>query len=154
MRRTLIALSTTALVVTPLVALAAPAEASGHERVTFVVDTQFVNAPSDMTGTGPLESCTQVLDLGGGGVPTGPNTVLFFGAKELQCAGGTVTIEYEATMNFRKGRRTSGTWWVVESTLPGVTGGGGQLKGDNERCTLEAGSEGCILDTFTGFVHG
>lgn len=54
------------------------------------MDTQFISGPNAIvSATGPLSSCTQVIDLEGDGVQTGPRTVLFFGVKELQCAGGT-----------------------------------------------------------------
>jgi hypothetical protein len=41
---------------------------------------------------------------------------------------------------------------VTDSTLTGVSFGGGRLTGDSARCEILAGSEGCILDTFTGVV--
>lgn len=63
-----------------------------------------------------------------------------------------VLISYEATSNVASGRRTSGTWQVIDSTLDGVESGGGQVKGDAARCTVGPGSDGCILDTFRGSV--
>ena len=53
----------------------------------------------------------------------------------------------------RQGRpQTFGDWYVVSSTLAGVAGGSGTVKGDSKSCTPVAGSFGCILDTFTGNV--
>jgi hypothetical protein len=135
--------------------LAAPgaAEAAPDSRTTFVVNTQFWDEPSPIvSATGPLASCTSVQDEPGLATQTGPRTVLFSGVKTLNCAGGTVTITFEATLNFAAGRKTFGTWSVVDSTLPGVSFGGGRLTGDSTRCELLPGSEGCILDTFSGFV--
>ncbi|QIK65512.1 hypothetical protein G7072_03390 [Nocardioides sp. HDW12B] len=134
-------------------ALAAPPAGAAGARTTFVIDTQFVPGPSAIvSATGPLSSCTSALDLEGDGVETGPRTVLFSGVKLLQCGSETVTVSYEASINLATGRRTSGTWQVVDSTLAGVESGGGQVKGDAARCTIQAGSDGCILDTFRGSV--
>jgi hypothetical protein len=150
--RSLIAVATVMLA-SASSALGTTAAEAAAGRTTFVVDTQFISAPSTIvSASGPLSSCTHAVDLEGDGVQTGPRTVLFFGVKELQCASGTVTISYEATSNFASGRRTSGTWQVIDSTLAGVESGGGQVKGDNARCTPQAGSDGCILDTFRGSV--
>jgi hypothetical protein len=70
------------------------------------------------------------------------------------CAGGTVTIDYEAAVNLASGRKTFGTWTVIDSTLAGVSFGHGRLTGDSARCEILPGSEGCILDKFTGTVGG
>ncbi len=53
-----------------------------------------------------------------------------------------------------EGRKTFGTWTILESTLPGVETGGGRLKGDSARCEILVGSQGCILDTLSGYVKG
>ncbi|TWG97105.1 hypothetical protein L615_003900000280 [Nocardioides sp. J9] len=134
----------------PLPAGAAP------DTEVFVVSTQFWDGPSPVVAaTGPFAGCTSVQELDGAqAIQTGPNSVLFVGTKELDCADGTVTIAYEATINTRSGRKTFGTWSVVDSTLDGVAFGGGRLTGDAARCELLPGAEGCILDTFTGSVGG
>jgi hypothetical protein len=80
--------------------------------------------------------------------------VLFSGQKRLNCDGGTVVLSYEARLNLAAGRKTFGTWTILESTLSGVETGGGRLKGDSARCEVVPGSQGCILDVFSGFVHG
>jgi hypothetical protein len=123
---------------------------------SFVVNTQFRSGPSPIiAATGPLATCTTVTENEGAqAIPTGPRSLLFVGTKTLDCANGTVTIAYQATINTASGRKTFGTWSVVDSTLPGIAFGGGRLTGDSTRCELLAGSDGCILDTFTGRVGG
>ena len=59
----------------------------------------------------------------------------------------------DAVVNFSSGARPFGAWYVVSSTLDGVDGGSGTVKGDGRACTLAEGSGGCILDTFTGRVY-
>ncbi len=144
-----------------LTTLSVPA-ASGAPgaKTVVVVDTQFIDGPNQvLSASGPLASCTEVLDLEGDGVQISPNKVLFFGVKEFSCEGGaTVTVSYEASSNFiasehRPAARTSGTWTVVDSTLDGVASGGGVLKGD-ARCEPMPGADGCIIDTFRGHVSG
>jgi hypothetical protein len=144
-------LATAAAVALPNAANAAPSDAT-----SFVVNTQFRPGPSPIVAaTGALASCTTAEELPGSlGIQTGPRTILFVGTKELVCDGGTVTVAYQATLNQAGGRKTFGTWQVVDSTLPGVAFGGGRLTGDSARCELLGGSEGCILDTFTGRVDG
>lgn len=123
-------------------------------RRLLVVDTQFRTAPSDIVEAGgAFADCTQVTDLVVGGEQIGPNKVLFFGDKLVQCAEGTVTIHYNATFNFAAGKKTSGHWFVVDSTLPGVTSGFGTVRGDNSACEVADYSDGCILDTFAGTVE-
>jgi hypothetical protein len=146
-----------ALVLTTL-SVPAASGAPGTKTVV-VVDTQFIDEPNQvLRASGPLASCTEVVDLEGDGVQISPNKVLFFGVKEFSCGGGsTVTVSYEATLNFvaseHRPGRTSGTWAVVDSTLEGVASGGGVLKGD-ARCEPVAGADGCIIDTFRGHVSG
>lgn len=146
-----------ALVLTTL-SVPAASGAPGAKTVV-VVDTQFIDGPNQvLQASGPLASCTEVLDLEGDGVQISTNKVLFFGVKEFGCEGGsTVTVSYEATSNFiaseHRPGRTSGTWTVVDSTLDGVESGGGVLKGD-ARCEPVAGADGCIIDTFRGHVSG
>ena len=119
----------------------------------FIVDTQFIDAPSDIVEAGgAFSDCTQVLDLGGIGEQIGPRKVIFIGDKLVQCASGEVLIHYNATLNFESGKKTSGHWFVVESTVPGITDGFGTVRGDSSRCELVEGSEGCILDVFEGTV--
>jgi hypothetical protein len=149
--RTAIALlAASALVTSP-----SGAQAAKGTKTSFAVSTQFSPDPSPIVAaTGPLTACTTVTDLGGDTVDTGPNTVLFTGRKRLNCDGGTVVLSYEARLNLAAGRKTFGTWTILESTLSGVETGGGRLKGDSARCEIVAGSEGCILDVFTGYVRG
>ena len=143
------------LATSALVALPGHAQAAKGTKASFVVSTQFSPDPSPiLSATGPFTACTTVTDLGGDAVDTGPNTVLFSGQKRLNCDGGTVVLSYEARLNLAAGRKTFGTWTIVESTLPGVHAGGGRLKGDSARCELLPGSEGCILDVFSGHVTG
>jgi hypothetical protein len=143
------------LATSTLVTLPGHAQAAKGTKASFVVSTQFSPDPSPiLAATGPFTACTTVTDLGGNAVDTGPNTVLFTGEKRLDCDGGTVVLSYEARLNFAAGRKTFGTWTILESTLPGVETGGGRLKGDAARCEVLPGSEGCILDVFSGYVQG
>jgi hypothetical protein len=130
------------------------AHAAQSSATSFVVNTQFQPGPSPIiSATGALSGCTSAEELPGSlGIQTGPRTIMFVGTKLLDCAGGTVTIAYQATLNQAAGRKTFGTWSVIDSTLPGFASGGGRLTGDAARCELLAGSDGCILDTFTGHV--
>ena len=130
------------------------ASAAVGEATSFVVDTQFVDGPSDVVAaSGPLAACTQVLDSGGVATAVGPRKVQFSGEKTLLCDGGDVVIHYDAVINAEGGRRTFGDWYVVSSTLDGVEGGSGTVKGDNRTCTVDEGSGGCITDTFSGRVY-
>ena len=140
------------------VGLSAPAQAAGT-RTAFTVDTQFIDGPSlIVAASGPLAACTSVLDLENNAEGRTRQQALFSGVKELTCGSATVTIGYEAFISFgaepaRGGAFTThGTWWVLDSTLAGVTSGGGVLMGDSRRCQPAEGSEGCILDTFKGSV--
>jgi hypothetical protein len=92
-----------------------------------------------------------VLDLGGIAEQIGPRKVIFIGDKLVQCDGGEVVIHYNAVLN-ASGKKTSGHWFVVDSTLPGVTSGFGTVRGDSSACEIADGSDGCILDTFAGEV--
>jgi hypothetical protein len=133
---------------------ATPASGAVGTSTSFVVDTQFVDGPSDIvSATGDLASCTEVLDLGGTITQVTRVKVQFSGEKVLACGAHEVVVHYDAQFNGEAGRRTFGDWYVVSSTLPGVQGGSGTLKGDNRTCTLEEGSEGCITDTFTGATY-
>jgi hypothetical protein len=97
--------------------------------------------------------CTQVADEGGTADQVAFRKVQFSGDKVLLCDGAEVVIHYDAVMNFAAGQRTFGDWYVVTSTLEGVDGGSGTVKGDNRVCTPAEGSGGCTLDTFTGRVY-
>ena len=149
-------LTPAAVALTTAAAIAVPSASSAAQdsATYFVVNTQFRSTPSPIVAaTGPLATCTTVKENAGGqAIPTGPRSVLFVGTKTLRCATGTVTIAYEATSNTASGRKTFGTWSVVDSTLPGVAAGGGRVSGDSTQCQVLAGSSGCILDTFTGRV--
>jgi hypothetical protein len=149
-KTSIVLLAASALVTSP-----SQAQAAKGIEASFTVSTQFSPDPSPIVAaTGPFTACTTVTDLGGDAVDTGPNTVLFTGEKRLNCDGGTVVLAYEARLNLAAGRKTFGTWTILESTLAGVETGGGRLKGDAARCEILPGSEGCILDVFTGHVHG
>lgn len=143
---------------TAAVAVAAPAHAGGT-RTTLVVETQF--APTDsavVAATGPLAACTSVTDASNDPVGRTRNQPLFSGLKVLHCGSATVTLGYRAFITIPDGHAsggaftTHGTWWVVDSSLPGVSSGGGVLSGDGRRCTLTPESQGCILDTYSGSV--
>ena len=140
------------------VAVAAPAQAAGT-RTSFTVDTQFIAGDSAVVdATGPLAACTSVTDASVEPVGRTRNQPLFGGQKVLHCGTATVTLGYEALITLPDdhaaggGFTTHGSWWVVSSTLPGVSSGGGLLIGDTRRCTPAAGSGGCILDMFSGSV--
>ena len=136
------------------VAAAPPAAGAIGTPTTFVIDTQFVAGPSDIvSATGDLASCTEAQDLGGTATQITRNKVQFSGEKELTCGKYEVVIHYDAQLNGEAGRRNFGDWYVVSSSLPGVDGGSGTLKGDSRTCTLEEGSGGCITDTFTGATY-
>jgi hypothetical protein len=153
MHRPLTKASIAVLAASTLVTLPSHAHAAKGTKASFAVSTQFSPDPSPiLAATGPFTACTTVTDLGGDAVDIGPNTVLFSGQKRLNCDGGTVVLSYEARLNLAAGRKTFGTWTIVESTLPGVHAGGGRLKGDSARCEVLPGSEGCILDVFSGHV--
>jgi hypothetical protein len=151
-------LTPAAAVLATAAAIAVPSASWGAQdsATSFVVNTQFRSGPSPVVAaTGPLSTCTTVTENEGAqAIPTGPRSLLFVGTKTLACANGTVTIAYQATINTASGRKTFGTWSVVDSTVPGVAFGGGRLTGDSARCQVLAGSDGCILDTFTGRVGG
>lgn len=132
---------------------AGPAWGASGTKTSFTVDTQFVDGPSAIvTATGPLAACTAVDSLSNDVAQTSPTRLEYSGEKRLRCGEFQVLISYEARFTMPSGYRTFGTWTIVESTLPGVTGGGGTLKGDNRRCTLQPESDGCILDDFAGTV--
>ena len=123
-------------------ASAAPAAGAIGTPTTFVIDTQFVDGPSDIvSATGGLASCTEVVDLNGTATQITRTKVQFSGEKELTCGRYEVVIHYDAQLNGEAGRRS------------GVDGGSGTLKGDSRTCTLEEGSGGCITDTFTGATY-
>ena len=142
------------LAATALVGGASSASAGPHGDF-FVVDTQFRSGPNDIVEAGgAFADCTQVTDLAlPGGEQIGPNKVLFFGDKLVQCAAGTVTIHYNAALNFSSDKKTSGHWFVVDSTVSGITSGFGTVRGDSSACVVSDDSEGCILDTFAGVVE-
>jgi hypothetical protein len=152
--RRYVAAAVAAIGLTLAFASAAPASAAVGTPTTFVIDTQFVDGPTDIvSATGGLASCTEVVDLDATITQITRVKVQFSGEKELTCGRYEVVIHYDAQFNGEASRRTFGDWYVVSSTLPGVDGGSGTLKGDNRTCTLEEGSEGCITDTFTGATY-
>ena len=140
------------LAATALVGGASSASARPHGDF-FVVDTQFREGPSDIVSAGgAFADCTSVTDVNAGGEQIGPKRVLFFGDKIVQCGDDTVTIHYNATINLSSSKKTSGHWFVAESTVPGITEGSGTVRGDNRACVVAVDSGGCILDTFAGAV--
>jgi hypothetical protein len=118
----------------------------------FVVDTQFIEGADNeiVDSGGSFAGCTTVFDLWGGGEQTGPNSQVFFGDKEVTCPDGTVTVHYVAERKGSGTRRTTGYWYVVESTVPGISEGFGSVRGDASRCTPLPEAGGCIIDTFAG----
>jgi hypothetical protein len=155
MRQKLTGAAVALLAASALVTSPGAAHAAQGTKASFAVSTQFSPDPSVIVAaTGPFTACTTVTDLGGDAVETGPNTVLFTGQKRLNCDGGAVVLSYEARLNLAAGRKTFGTWTILESTLSGVETGGGRLKGDSASCEVVAGSGGCILDVFSGYVSG
>lgn len=111
-----------------------------------------------MASSGPLAACTSVTDASNAPIGRTRNQTLFNGMKVLRCGTATVTLGYQAFITIPDGHApggaftTHGTWWVIDSTLPGVTSGGGVLYGDNRLCVPAPQSQGCILDTYTGSV--
>lgn len=132
----------------------APAHGAIGTPTGFTVNTQFWADPSPIVdATGPLSSCTSVVELDSNATQISPSKLLFSGEKELACGEATVVIHYDATLNFHAVGLTFGSWYVVSSTLAGVDGGSGTLKGDSRDCEVLSGSEGCILDAFSGRVY-
>jgi hypothetical protein len=170
--RTVVGMNTTTRMAAALAAAAGaaafsvlPASAgNAGTPTTFTVDTQFRASPSDIiAATGPLASCTQVTDLENLADLRTRNQLVFSGVKLLTCGTATVTIGYSAFITIPAfqnpnvipaggGFTTHGDWWVLESTLAGVSSGGGKLIGDGRTCTRDEGSDGCVTDAFRGFV--
>jgi hypothetical protein len=118
-------------------------------KSSFTVMTSFVSSPSDIVAaTGPWADCTEVTDLNGYANQVSPTKVQFSGEKQVGCASGDVVIHYDAATNFRsRAGQTFGTWSVVSSENPSITGGSGTVSGDPRGCP------DCILDVFTGRVY-
>ena len=142
----------------------APAHADAGTMTSFTVDTQFIAGPSDIiAATGPLATCTQVQDLSNFADLRTHNQLVFSGEKQLLCGSSSVVIGYDAFITIPSlqngsaarggGWRTFGDWWGVSSTLAGVSSGGGKMAGDGRTCTPDEGSDGCITDSFRGFVN-
>ena len=164
MKSTPRALATVAAVAGLALLGGAPAHADAGTMTSFTVDTQFIAGPSDITAaTGPLSSCTQVQDLSNFADLRTRNQLVFSGEKQLTCGSASVVVGYNAFITIPSlqngspargaGFRTFGDGWVVSSTLAGVSSGGGKLAGDSRTCTIDEGSDGCITDSFRGFVH-
>jgi hypothetical protein len=119
----------------------------------FVVDTQFFFGPADVVDAGgAFADCRMVKDLGAATSTTTTGDTQYEGEKRITCAPGTkVTVHYVVILD-EAAQRTEGTWWIVDSTLPGATTGGGTLVGDYSACTPMRNAGGCILDTFSGDV--
>lgn len=141
-----------------------PATATAGTPTSFTVNTQFRAAPSNIiAASGPLAACTQVTDLVNLTDLRTHNQLVFSGVKQLTCGSATVTVGYQAFITipalqnpnvFPRGGAftTHGEWWVISSTLTGVSSGGGKLEGDNRTCIPDADSTGCITDSFEGVV--
>ena len=126
----------------------------GARAAKVVVNTQFWEDPSPVErARGAFAGCTEMTDLAGNAVELGPDQALFIGHKQLDCPRGFVVLSYKAFFNGAVSNDTRGSWRIVYSTLPGVRHGGGKLRGYADRCTLLEGSEGCILDVFSGIVR-
>jgi len=133
---------------------APPASAAIGTPTTFVLDTQFWDAPSTITSaSGDLGSCTQATEREAVATQITRVKVQFSGEKALTCGEYEVVIHYDALLNVAAGHRTFGDWYVESSTLPTVLGGSGPIKGDSRTCTVQEGSGGCITDTFTGATY-
>ena len=149
MRRSVITLTVcfAALLIPNAVAVAAP---SGPSSGTLIVNTVFdpnMDSPV-LEATGAFTGCTSVTDLDSEiKLPIG--TAVFSGTKQINCDGGTILVAYTATAAKRLGG-THGSWRVIGGTgaYEGMTGGG-RLTGDSSACD-PLGTEGCILDSFTG----
>lgn len=153
MRRIAVLISLTLASTGTTVLVAGPAGARPASSPDFfVVDTQFIEGAANeiVDSGGSFEGCTTVSDLSGGGEQTGPNSVLFFGDKEVTCPTGTVVIHYVAELMGAGGHKTKGYWFVVESTVPSISEGFGSVRGDSAACTPSPEASGCILDTFAG----
>src|SRR5690349_6150512 len=110
-----------------------PATAATGTKTMFTVDTQFVDGPSDVVAaSGPLSACTQVSDLEGNGEQRTHNQFVFTGVKLLTCGTASVTVGYQAFITIPALQnpnvipaggafKTLGTWWVIDSTLAGVS---------------------------------
>ena len=149
MRRLAITLSIcfAALLVSIAPAAAAP---GGPNSGSLIVNTVFdptVDSPV-VEASGVFTGCTSVTDLDSDiKFPIG--TAVFSGTKQINCDDGTITVAYTATPAKRQGG-THGSWRVIDGTgaYAGLTGGG-RLTGDSNACD-PMGTDGCILDTFTG----
>ena len=78
---------------------------------------------------------------------------LLAGAATLGMAATPVQAAVVGTPTEFAVGRTFGSWYVVSSSLAGVTAGSGRLKGDCRTCEVLPESGGCILDVFTGQVY-
>ena len=149
MRRSAIALAIffAALLLPAPSAVAAP---SGANSGTLIVNTLFdstIDSPV-VEAAGVFAGCTTVTDLDSDiKFPIG--TAVFSGTKQINCDDGTIIVAYTATPAKRVGG-THGSWRVIGGTgaFAGLTGGG-RLTGDSNACD-PMGTDGCILDTFTG----
>lgn len=126
---------------------------SHGRHAKLVVNTQFEAETSPVVkARGAFRGCTSVQDLYGDAVDLG-YTLAFYGIKEVTCAGGDVVLSYGVLLSTRREGVTYGSWDILASTLPGVTSGGGRLRGNPDRCVDLSGDEGCVLDTFSGRVR-
>lgn len=136
-----------ALIALSLLALAAaPASATALKGDYLVVDTQGTGTSTIVEAGGAFAGCTAVTDLVNNQEFVAPKTY-FTGDKLISCPDGELVIHYAVVLANKK---THGTWFVVDSTIPGITEGFGSLDGNALRCAPAPGAEFCILDTFVG----
>lgn len=129
----------------------AAAPVSEHSG-TLVVNTVFNTSGQSpvLEATGVFAGCTSVTQLDSDNRFV-RGTAVFSGLKQINCPGGTVVVAYTATFDKQlPGAR--GSWRAVGGTgaYEGVSGGG-RLTGDDNSCDL-MGSDGCVLDTYTGVL--
>lgn len=124
----------------------APAGAAALKGDYLVVDTQGTGTSDVVAAGGRFDGCSTVTDLANN-VEVVRNKTYFTGDKQVSCASGDLVLHYAVVAANKK---THGTWFVLDSSVPGITEGGGRLDGTVLRCTPDPGSEFCILDTFVG----
>lgn len=124
----------------------------GPNAVTMVVNTLFDPTMDSVVveATGGFSGCTTVTQLDQANKFV-PGTVVFSGLKQVNCAGGTIVLAYSATFD-KTLPGAHGDWRVVEGTGAYVgLSGGGRLTGDDNTCD-PMGTDGCVLDTYTGVL--
>ena len=119
---------------------------------TLVVNTLIGGSGESpvLEATGAFSGCVTVTQLDEDNAFV-RGTAVFRGHKQIDCTGGTILVAYNATFD-KQLPGTRGSWRVVEGTgeYLGVAGGG-RLAGDDTMCD-PMGTDGCVLDTFTGVL--